>query len=207
MSFWWIRYLAFGLAIALILYFAMIPVRLIGVKSRVPVPQAIFVLGGGSDREVAAAKLSSQHPELDVWISTGSPPEKVTEIFNEAGVPLSQLHLDYRAMDTVTNFTTMVGVFQQQDIEHIYLLTSDFHVRRARAIAFFVFGSYGIAYTFVEIPCIPANHVPSHCLPESTFHILRDATRSLFWLLLGETGAGLGVTLKTAMKKTNDINE
>jgi len=28
MSFWWIRYLAFGLAIALILYFMMIPVML-----------------------------------------------------------------------------------------------------------------------------------------------------------------------------------
>lgn len=99
-----------------------------------PIPQAIFVLGGGQSREVFAAKLAHQYPGLEVWISSGSPHETATEIFNEAGISLSRLHLDYRATDTVTNFTTMVEVFRQRNIEHAYLVTSDYHMRRRKVI-------------------------------------------------------------------------
>ncbi len=174
MGFLRVRYFALGLVVAIALYFAIIPIRLAMVKSQVPLPQAIFVLGGGSDREVFAARFALQHPELEVWISTGSPPKKTEEIFSDATISLSRLHLDYRATDTVTNFTTMVGVFRQLGIEHVYLVTSDFHMRRAKAIAFFVFGSQGIVCT----PMV----IPSDRKEESGFRILRDVVRSLFWI-------------------------
>ena len=160
-----------------------------------PEPQAIFVLGGGSDREEFAAKLALQHPELEVWISTGSQPEKATKIFESAGVSPARLHLDYRAVDTVTNFTTMVGVFQQRGIEHVYLLTSDFHMRRAKAIAFFVFGSRGITLTSVETNCV-LTQVLSSCQTESILRVLRDVLRSLFWLATRKTGASVGTKLQ-----------
>ncbi len=181
------RYFVLGLGLAIALYLVMIPVRLAGVKSRTPVPQAIFVLGGGSDREVFAVRFALQHPELEVWVSTGSPPKKTEEIFSDATVSLSRLHLDYRATDTVTNFTTMVGVFQQLEIEHVYLVTSDFHMRRAKAIAFFVFGSRGIVCT----PMV----MPLDGRAESGFRVLRDVMRSLSWLLTRKTGATVGTEL------------
>ena len=177
-----VRYVLLGLGIAIALYFMAISVRLVRVREAVPMPQAIFVLGGGQDREVAATRLAHQYPDLDVWISTGSPIEKVLKIFTEAGIPLSRLHLDYRAVDTVTNFTTMVEMFKQQNVQHVYLLTSNFHMRRARAIAFLVFGSQGIVCTTVEIPC-DFTEVPPKCLAESTIHVLRDVVRSLLWLV------------------------
>ncbi len=169
-------YVLLGLGIAIALYILAIPIRLDRVRAAVPTPQAIFVLGGGQDREVAAAQMAHQYPELDVWISTGSPPEVVSKIFTDAGIPLSRLKLDYRASDTVTNFTTMAERFEQQQIEHVYLVTSDFHMRRARAISFFVFGSKGIVCTPIE--------TLSNKDKESSLRALRDVVRSLIWSLV-----------------------
>lgn len=183
-GFFQVRYVALGLAIALALYLAMIPVRLREVRSRVPVPQAIFVLGGGRDREVAAARLAVQHPELEVWVSSGSEAEVVTGIFRRMGVASERLHLDYRASDTVTNFTTMAEFFRRRKIEHVFLVTSAFHMRRARAISFFVFGSRGIV-------CTPSG-VNSGRQVELILQIIRDIGRAILWLATGATGASFG---------------
>ncbi len=51
-----------------------------------------------------AVKLARRHPELDVWVSTGSKADAIADIFEAAGVLLSRVHMDYRAVDTVTNF-------------------------------------------------------------------------------------------------------
>ena len=187
-----VRYVLLGLGSTSILYLFFIPVKLAKVREVVPIPQAIFVLGGDQDREIAAARLAHQHPELDVWISTGSSKEKVSQIFTEAGIPLSRLHLDYRAVDTVTNFTTMVEVFQKQNVNHVYLLTSDFHMRRASAIAFFVFGSRGITCTLIKIHCTSTS-ILSRYLAKSTLHILRDVGRSLVWLAMGRAGVATAI--------------
>ncbi len=187
MRYFQIRYALLGLAIAIVLYFVTIPMRLADVKHRVPEPQAIFVLGGGNDREKSAASIAQQQPQLGVWVSTGSDAKKIASIFQTMEVSLDRLHLDYRAVDTVTNFTTMVGVFQQQEIKHVYLLTSDFHMRRARAIAFFVFGSRGIVYTPIEI-ADNSNELRLRHLAESPLHVFRDVVRSLWWLLTSKLG-------------------
>jgi uncharacterized SAM-binding protein YcdF (DUF218 family) len=36
-------------------------------------PDAIFVLGGATERERFAAKFAQQHPDLPIWVSSGSP--------------------------------------------------------------------------------------------------------------------------------------
>jgi hypothetical protein len=83
----------------------------------------------------------------------------------------------------VTNFTSLVKDFKQRKYHHLYLITSDFHMARAKAIATFVLGSQGIAFTPVSIP--------SRQPPESWFHILRDSGRALLWIVTGRTGASL----------------
>ena len=146
-------------------------------------PQAILVLGGDHKREPTAARLAAQHPHLEVWVSSGLLPSKANRIFLTESVPLSRVNLDYSATDTVTNFTTLVAQLQANNIQHIYLVTSDFHMHRSKAIAFWILGSRGIAYTPVA--------VPSNQAPEPHHKILRDVARSWLWLLTGRTGSSL----------------
>jgi uncharacterized SAM-binding protein YcdF (DUF218 family) len=158
-----------------------IPVRIALTQAQVREPEAIFVLGGNLDRDRAAAELAQQHPELPIWISVGS--NRSRQIFQQAGINSSRLHYDNRATDTVTNFTTMVEPLQENDIHHVYLVTSDYHMRRSRAIGTIVFGSRGIIFTPLA--------VPSKRKAERNIEVARDFGRSLVWLFTGRTGASL----------------
>lgn len=143
-------------------------------------PEAIFVLGGHEERERWAAKLAARYPDLPVWVSSGSPKSYAEHIFAKFGVRGERLHLDYRARDTVTNFTTLVDDLKAQGIDSVYLITSESHMPRARLIGEIVFGSYGIAMKPIA--------VPSDLPPEPIGKCLRDSARSLLWLATGSTG-------------------
>jgi uncharacterized SAM-binding protein YcdF (DUF218 family) len=88
------------------------------------------------------------------------------------GIERNRLHLDRRAVDTVTNFTTLVDELQAQGIDSVYLITSDDHMRRARVIGEIVFGSRGIV--------IKPLAVPSRRKPEPIEKSLRDGARAIF---------------------------
>lgn len=167
----------------ILLSIGIIPVRLAIAQYQAPQPQAILTLGGGSEREQFTAKFANNHPDLDILVSSGIPSKYASQIFQDAGISEDRVHLDYRAADTVTNFTSMVAELKQRNIQHIYLVTSDFHMPRAKAIATIVLGSHGIAFTPVIIP----TEEPS----ESSVRIARDVGRSIIWLITGRTGASL----------------
>lgn len=150
-------------------------------------PQALLVLGGAKEREIFAAELANEHPEMDIWVSSGSNPEYAEWVFSEAGVDLNRLHLDDRAVDTVTNFTTLVDEFQARGITSVYLITSDDHMRRASVIGEIIFGSRGIA--FKPMP------VPSGRPPEPIEKTLRDGARAVLWVTTGHTGSRLSKVL------------
>ncbi len=169
--------------IILLILISIIPLRLTIAYYQYPTPQAIFTLGGGDIREKFTATFSLEHPSLPIWVSSGIPRPKAERIFQKAGVPLERVHLDYRAVDTVTNFTTMVSTLEENNIHHVYLITSSFHMTRAKAIATLVLGSRAIAFTPVTIS--------SKRTPESFSHVLRDVIRSVVWLITGRTGASL----------------
>lgn len=152
-------------------------------KYQIPKPQAILTLGGGHQREVFTAEFARWRPQLPIWVSTGSKEIRAREIFQRAGVDNRRIYLDRRATDTVTNFTTLVKDFKQQNIKHIYLITSDFHLPRAKAIAFMILGSQGIAYTPISLA--------TDRKPEPIIKIMRDVTRSFFWILTRRTGSSL----------------
>ncbi|GAX34330.1 YdcF family protein [Nodularia sp. NIES-3585] len=161
--------------------FSLIPIRLAIASYQSPHPQAILTLGGGPDREEFTAQFAQKYPQLDIWVSSGSPPEKALDIFQNAAIANDRFHLDYRAVDTVTNFTTLVDDFKHKDIQHIYLITSAYHLPRAKAIATIVLGSQGITFTPISIPSSKPR--------ESILRIVRDSGRSLFWIVSGRTGA------------------
>ena len=143
-------------------------------------PQAIFVLGGEEEREIFGAKFAHTQPNLPVWISSGAPPGYAKRVFKKAGVSAENLHLDYQAIDTVTNFTTLVDRFESKGITSVYLVTSDDHLPRARAIGEIVFGSRGIKVK-------PVTFVSGRPV-EPLRKTVRDSFRSLFWLATGYAG-------------------
>ncbi len=146
-------------------------------------PEAVFVLGGHEERERFAAKLAQKHPDLPIWVSSGSPQDYAEKIFAKAGIEKDRLHLDYRAKDTVTNFTTIVDELKARGINSVYLVTSENHMLRARLIGQIVFGSRGIVFKPIS--------VPSDSPPEPLEKCLRDGVRAIFWLATGHTGVTL----------------
>lgn len=154
------------------------------VKNYFEPPQAILVLGGLEQRERFAAEFARQHPDLPIWVSGGSPRGYAERLFAKAGINQSRLHLDYRAVDTVTNFTTLVNEFEARGINKIYLITSDDHMRRAQIIGEIVLGSRGIDFQAVSVPT-----EPSARSPESIKKAIRDGARAVLWIITGHTGS------------------
>jgi uncharacterized SAM-binding protein YcdF (DUF218 family) len=153
------------------------------ILSHYQTPQALLVLGGAHQREIFAADFARSHPQLPVWVSGGSNPEYSEWVFAEAGIAPDRVHLDYQAVDTVTNFTTLADKLRSQGIQSVYLITSDYHMRRACVIGEIVFGSRGIG--FKPIP------VRSGQPPEPLFKVIRDGARSILWVTTGYTGSSL----------------
>jgi uncharacterized SAM-binding protein YcdF (DUF218 family) len=157
------------------------------VHSRFVQPQAILVLGGSTrllEREKFTVKLAQQYPNIPIWISGGSPPQHTKKIFANAGIDPQRLNLDYAAVDTVTNFTTLVDELQSHGIKSVYLITSDFHMPRASVVGEIVLGSRGMNFEPVS--------VPSEHSPEPIQKSIRDGARAVIWVATGYTGADHG---------------
>ena len=145
------------------------------------------MLGGSThllEREKFTAQLAHQYPNIPIWISGGSPPQYTKKIFANAGIDLQRLNLDYEAVDTVTNFTTLVDELQTRGIKTVYLITSDFHMRRACIVGEIVLGSRGMKFKPIS--------VPSANSPEPIQKSIRDGARAVVWLATGYTGADHG---------------
>jgi uncharacterized SAM-binding protein YcdF (DUF218 family) len=171
------------LLILLVSVIGLIPLRVAIATHQAPEPQAILTLGGQPEREPFTAAFAQMYPNLDIWISSGNHPSQIRKIFQRASISQHRLHLDYRATDTVTNFTTLVRDFQECHIQHVYLITSRYHMPRASAIATLVLGSQGI--TFTPISVFSKND------SEPVLDTIRDSGRSLLWIFTGKTGSSL----------------
>jgi uncharacterized SAM-binding protein YcdF (DUF218 family) len=146
--------------------------------------EAIVVLGGEIDREAYAAQMAQEHGQLSVWVSSGTNKEYAEWLFFEkSGIERDRLHLDYRAVDTVTNFTTLVNDLKREGIDKIYLITSENHMRRARLVGEIVFGSHDIVFEPIAVPSLLA--------AEPVNKTLRDGIRAVMWTFTGYSGADL----------------
>lgn len=159
-----------------------LPVRLMIATLQAPNPKAILTLGGGGGREAFTAEFATTHPDLNIWISSGMEVEKADRLFHLVGVDRTRVHYDRQAIDTVTNFTTLVDILEQNHIRHVYLVTCDFHMPRAIAIATIILGHRGIRFTPVIVPSNKPYELP--------LRIARDVTRAILWMFTSYTGAG-----------------
>lgn len=144
-----------------------------------PPPQMILVLGGDADREREAARLAREDG-LPVVVSGGTNPEYARWLFEQReGVPPSRLRLDYRATDTLTNFTSLADDLRRARIRHALLVTSSDHMQRAMLVGRIVAGSRGIHLTPVAVPC------GDRCDPEGRRLVWGDGLRALIWVVSG----------------------
>jgi uncharacterized SAM-binding protein YcdF (DUF218 family) len=173
----------------LLLLAGTVTVRLVIARQQAPEPEGILVLGGGTGREEFAAQFAHHHPKLDVWVSSGRYPEGPA-IFRVAGVPPEQLHFEWYAQDTVGNFARHVKGLQERHIQHVYLITSDYHMPRAQVIATIIFGSRGIAVTPVIVPSTQAKE------SWGWLRISRDSFRAIVWAFTGYAGNRLTEIIK-----------
>jgi uncharacterized SAM-binding protein YcdF (DUF218 family) len=70
---------------------------------------------------------------------------------------------------------------KKRGITSVYLVTSDYHMRRAQWIAEVIGSERGILFKTVPIP--------SNRSPEPILKALRDSGRAIVWLATGYTGA------------------
>lgn len=144
-----------------------------------PRPQMILVLGGDVAREQVAAELARQQG-LPVVVSGGSNPEYAQWLFGQReGLPPDQVLLDYRAQDTVSNFTSLVDDLRRARIRHALLVTSSDHMQRALLVGRLVAGSRGIHLTPVPVSC------GGRCIQEPGSKLWRDGLRSVLWVVSG----------------------
>jgi uncharacterized SAM-binding protein YcdF (DUF218 family) len=175
------KYVALAFVGFFLVLLSIIPIKIAIASYQAPYPQAILTLGGDIDREKFTAQFAQQYPHLNIWVSSGRPAKQALELFQSANISNTRIHLDYRAVDTVTNFTTLIADFQSYKIQHIYLITAAYHIPRAKIIATLILGSQGITFTPVAIPSPQPR--------ESILRIIRDTGRSILWIISGRTGA------------------
>ena len=144
-----------------------------------PPAQMILVLGGDLAREREAAALAARRG-LPVVVSGGSNPEYAHWLFEQRqGLPSHQVQLDYRARDTLSNFTSLVDDLRQARIRHALLVTSSDHMDRALLVGRIVAGSRGIHLTPVPVSCADL------CQPEGRRKVWGDGLRAAVWVLSG----------------------
>lgn len=143
-----------------------------------PAPQLILVLGGDVERERVAGALAKRDG-LPVLVSGGSNPEYATWQFGRQGLDAGRVQLDYRATDTLSNFTSVVDELKRAKVRHVLLVTSRDHMARALRVGRIVAGSRGIALTPVEVPC------GNRCMPEGERKVWGDTARAALWVLTG----------------------
>uniref|UniRef100_A0A7S4V3W3 DUF218 domain-containing protein n=1 Tax=Alexandrium monilatum TaxID=311494 RepID=A0A7S4V3W3_9DINO len=141
----------------------------------VPLCTAILVLGGEPERDTFAVQLSERSPtRLDVFDSSpGAGAEQRLAPLAKIG----RLHLSWEAVDTVTNFSTMIPALLRFGVLHVLLVTSDYHMPRAEAIASVMLGAVGISF---EPRPVPSTHPP-----EPGYKRHRDVIRAWLWRCTG----------------------
>ena len=179
-------FIIIGLIVGLGVLAGTIKLRMDRTERQQPYPQAILILDGTDPRVEFGLAFAQAHPDLPVWISGYcSQRQAVYAALSDLNIDPDRVFFDLNATDTVTHFTGMVKFYDTHNIRHVYLVTSSDHMVRARAIATIVFGSRGIITTPIAQP---ANQLADWEAQDTWIKVIRDALRSLTWLVFGFTG-------------------
>ena len=118
------------LKLTLILVFGFIILNLaINLAVRLPINQqkpidAILVLGGSIRREIYAANLAQQYPNIPILISEGSKDPCILLLFERAKAPKTNVWLEKCADSTFGNFFFAVPILKQWGVHKVKVVLS-----------------------------------------------------------------------------------
>lgn len=148
-------------------------------KASQQTPSSIVILGGGIRREILAAQLAQSYPNLPIIVSSGSSLPCLYRVFVvENKVGWRRLKVDFKATDTLTNFTALVPYLQSNQPRKVFMITSKGNLPRAVVLAWLIWGSQGIAIKPVLVEGAGNN--------ESWLKTFADSIRAIAWVVLGE---------------------
>ena len=148
--------------------------------------ECVLILGGSRARELAAARSAASSARAIILSSGALTQDELCSTVRDAGGH-AQCRIDRVALDTVTNFTSMIAAFVAANVTTVTVATDADHRRRALAIGRIVLGSRGIRVRPLIVnptPCSPASG-------ESTFRVIRDVLRAVLWALTGMDGTSI----------------
>jgi len=136
--------------------------------------KAILELGGNINRLDTALELAKQQPDALIIISSEGDPAGCLAKLKAAGIPKDRFILDYKAWDTVTNFTTTLPIIRDQEIGELYVVTDLFHIPRSQVICESVYLGRGVV-----------KHYVAHGTDDHKEPIWYDLFRALLWRFTG----------------------
>ena len=138
-------------------------------------PQIVMVLGGDLKREDLGIKMAKTLG-LPLLISGGSNREHALWAVKKSGLSTDLVILDYRAKDTLSNFTSIINELVAKEISHILTITSKDHMNRAMVVGQIVAGSRGVRLTSIPVSCAPL------CKEETLQKLIFDFIRAIIWV-------------------------
>jgi uncharacterized SAM-binding protein YcdF (DUF218 family) len=146
---------------------------------------AVLVLGGSIRREIYAAELAKQFPQVPILISQGSADPCVWLIFRghskRSQAPSDRVWLEHCAKSTFENFYFSVPILRRWQVHKVKLITSGSQATRAQLLAQILLGSHGIS---VETDVVQEIGIPGN--RESLLKTGLDVTRSLGWAVVSQ---------------------
>lgn len=140
---------------------------------------ATFVLGGSIRREIYAASLAKENPQIPILISAGSQDPCIIRIFQRQGLAFENVWHEKCANSTFGNFYYGLPILKEWRVRKVRLITSQSHLPRAQWMAQIILGSHGI---WVELDIAKEQGIPGNS--ESLFKTGVDVLRSLAWAFL-----------------------
>ena len=139
----------------------------------------IIELGGNPARLYTVVELAKQYPEAKILISSEGSPDYVVNFLDQSSISRDRFVLDFYAWDTVTNFTETFCKIYGGNAKRLFIVTDNFHMKRAMAIAQAVYWLRG-----VELVPSPYMGSEPHD-PESPDLIRNDRIRAWIWRIFG----------------------
>ncbi len=110
-----------------------------------------------------------------------------------------RVRVDFRAVDTLTNFTTLLPYLQFAQPRKVFMITEQGNLPRASVLGWLIWGSRGIATQPVLVEGI-GHH-------ESWIKTFGDSTRALLWVLLGERTVANSYHSETELKRQMHLRQ
>lgn len=138
--------------------------------------KTILHLGGSLQRLTKTIQLAKQNPTSLIVVSSEGDPREVMRTLLGAGIERYRIVLDYKAWDTVTNFTKTKKLIKNIGTKTLYVVTDGFHMTRSMGIAHIVY--FGSDINLIACPSSSGGSEPWDLL-------IGDWLRALVWRLTG----------------------